>query len=169
MIAPCPRCDTAAMPQINRNEREDYRTRKSCRIVEYQVICPACKTAGFLSATQDEAVADWNRAAARRAAPPPPLGHHRPLRGHPRGESMARKLADMTDADLRSYMGALGTLLKDVTPEDACFALLLFGRPDHAQYISNAGRGDMIRALRECADRLEAGMDNIIPPDSVAD
>jgi hypothetical protein len=42
-------------------------------------------------------------------------------------------------------------------PKGTGFALLVFdfGEKGHASYISNASREDMIKALREQADRLE--------------
>lgn len=46
----------------------------------------------------------------------------------------------------------------------ALFALLTFtkGAGGFSSYISNAERGDMVRALREMADKLESGQD--MPP-----
>ncbi len=42
------------------------------------------------------------------------------------------------------------------------FALLLFefgpGDDEWSTYMSNAQRGDMVKALRECADNIEAGL-----------
>lgn len=48
--------------------------------------------------------------------------------------------------------------------EEIGFALLLFefNNPDIGNYISNANRKDMIKSLRETADRLEKNQD--IPP-----
>lgn len=49
-------------------------------------------------------------------------------------------------------------------PEGIVFALTIFtvGDGGYAGYVSNAQRGDMIKALRECADTLEAKADS--PP-----
>jgi len=65
------------------------------------------------------------------------------------------------------FMKILGLSIEEVinqTVGEMGFALLVFdfGRPGVSNYISNAERGDMVTALRECADRLEGGMD--IPP-----
>jgi hypothetical protein len=43
------------------------------------------------------------------------------------------------------------------------FCLLVFGfnAPGISNYVSNAKREDMIKALRETVERLEAGEDNV--------
>jgi len=60
------------------------------------------------------------------------------------GQSM-RDIAQMVDAMLPSGVG---------------FALLVYEHEEvgMSNYISNSQRGDMIKALRECANKLEAGM-----------
>lgn len=56
--------------------------------------------------------------------------------------------------------------LKEWLPDGLCFALIIFtpGKDGYAGYVCNAKRTDMIRALRECADTLEAHADS--PPGS---
>lgn len=51
-------------------------------------------------------------------------------------------------------------------PEVIVFALTIFtaGEAGYAGYVSNAARADMVKALRECADTLEAKADS--PPGS---
>lgn len=58
--------------------------------------------------------------------------------------------------------------IKSVTPDGTGFAVLLFRFDGHeATYGSNAQRVDMIRSLRECADRIESRMDKpIIDPNN---
>lgn len=54
--------------------------------------------------------------------------------------------------------------LDDILPEGICFALVTFtvGSGGYAGYVSNGRRPEMIKALRECADTLEARAD--MPP-----
>ncbi len=54
-------------------------------------------------------------------------------------------------------MKLIGQLLKEMLPQGVGFALLTFefNNPGLANYISSAQREDMIKALRECADRIE--------------
>lgn len=40
-----------------------------------------------------------------------------------------------------------------------CLLIFHFGGPGQADYVCNCDRADMIKALREAADRLEAGQD----------
>lgn len=53
------------------------------------------------------------------------------------------------------------TLKRECGPNTG-FCLLVFGfhQPGISNYVSNADRADMIKALRETADRLERGQDN---------
>ena len=58
--------------------------------------------------------------------------------------------------------------IKASVPDGTGFAVLLFRFDGHeATYGSNARRDDMIKSLRECADRLESRMDKpIIDPNN---
>lgn len=69
-------------------------------------------------------------------------------------------------ADMESRVAPILDHIKEHTPPGTGFAVLLFRFDGHeATYGSNAQRQDMIAALRECADRLEARMDKpIIDP-----
>jgi hypothetical protein len=71
------------------------------------------------------------------------------LRQHRRGEAM---------------MQGLAAHIEETLPEGFAFALVAFtcGEGGYVGYVSNAERGDMIAALRECADTLEARRDS--PP-----
>lgn len=71
------------------------------------------------------------------------------LRLHRSGEARLRGLADH---------------ITETLPEGTGFALVTFtlGEGGYAGYVSNARRADMIKALRECADTLEARRDS--PP-----
>ena len=67
----------------------------------------------------------------------------------------------MTEPELREYFRSLSGAIEDCLPAGpsrkgrALFALIVFDDPGVAQYVSNANRQDMIRALRETADRIE--------------
>ncbi|MFL5327380.1 MAG: hypothetical protein ACJ8C4_00565 [Gemmataceae bacterium] len=63
-------------------------------------------------------------------------------------------------ADLERRVAPLLDHIKASTPPGTGFAVLLFRFDgDEATYGSNAQRPDMIKFLRECADRIEARMD----------
>lgn len=72
---------------------------------------------------------------------------------------MPRELIDMTEPELRDLMKALAiritTECYDRDIERPHFCLLVFNDPAVAQYIGNCERRDIIKAMRECADRLE--------------
>lgn len=77
----------------------------------------------------------------------------------------AKTLKEMTEPELREYFGNLATMLTFYLPpgpskhNTALFALLVFDESLIAQYVSNADRQDIIKALRACADRLERNED----------
>ena len=68
--------------------------------------------------------------------------------------------------DLEAVAQDIGQLIGEVVPRGQGFALLVFTmgdtEPRGLTYVSNACREDMVKALRECAITLEAGMDT--PP-----
>ena len=76
-----------------------------------------------------------------------------------------KKLIDMTEPEMRDYFNKLAALVESVLPAGpgrngrCLFALLVFDDPGVAQYVSNANRPHIIKAMRECADRLEAKED----------
>ena len=76
---------------------------------------------------------------------------------------MTQKFQDMTEPELRVLMSDLArvvVLACDVKGvERPHFALLVFNDPRIAQYVCNCERADVIKAMRECADRLEANQD----------
>ena len=65
---------------------------------------------------------------------------------------------------MRGLANALNPIIDDCFGPEMGFALVLFEfhRPGIGHYISNAQRSDMIKALRELAERLEKRED--IPP-----
>jgi hypothetical protein len=70
-------------------------------------------------------------------------------------------ISDLTPADLEEaeeLMRIVARGISEVFPGMA-FTLLLFplNAPGISNYISNANRDDMVKALRETADRLERG------------
>lgn len=68
---------------------------------------------------------------------------------------MSKRLEDLTEPELRHYFNSLAGMVEAVLPDGALFCLVVFSDPAIAQYVSNAERDDMIRAMRETADRLE--------------
>jgi hypothetical protein len=54
-------------------------------------------------------------------------------------------------------------------PQDFGFAIIVFpfNNPGISNYISNANRSDMIKALRETADRLEKRQDFETPDNNI--
>ena len=78
-----------------------------------------------------------------------------------------RLLRDMTEPELRGYFRDLASLVESVLPpgpskQGRClFALIVADstEPGVGQYVSNVERADMIRLLRETADRLEGRED----------
>ncbi len=62
---------------------------------------------------------------------------------------------------VRGQLQKLARYLKTKTPKGWGFALLMFEFSDklggNLQWVSSAQRADMIKSLRECADRLEQG------------
>jgi hypothetical protein len=75
---------------------------------------------------------------------------------------MARMLATMTEKDQRFYMNSIGALVKDLTPPDCVFAVLILPADGSmVRYTGNAARPGMIDALRQLADALEQGRDDV--------
>jgi hypothetical protein len=76
---------------------------------------------------------------------------------------MPKTLYEMTEPELRDLMNAMGSAIEFVAQhkgiERPHFALLVFNDPQIAQYVANCERGDIIKAMRECADRLELKQD----------
>jgi len=66
-------------------------------------------------------------------------------------------------------MRILANAITEVFPQKYGFALLVFpfNSPGTANYISNARRDDMIKALREKADILEKGGDICVDSDAL--
>lgn len=74
-----------------------------------------------------------------------------------------KKLEDMTEVELAALMRTMAKEIQWVARsegvEPPMFTLLLWNDPATGQYIGNCDRSDMIKALRETADRLEARQD----------
>lgn len=70
-------------------------------------------------------------------------------------------IKDMTEPELRDLMNIIAIQIVNATVgvEKPKFALLLFNDPALAQYVCNCNRQDVIKAMRECADRLERNED----------
>jgi hypothetical protein len=72
-------------------------------------------------------------------------------------------IRDMTEPELRDYFNRLARMVEDALPagpsaKGKClFALIVADsvEPGVGQYVSNVNRADMVRLLRETADRLE--------------
>lgn len=76
---------------------------------------------------------------------------------------MKKRLEDMTEPELGELMTNTARILEmfweHCGVEKPHFALVVFNDPAIAQYIGNCEREDMIRAMRETADRLERRQD----------
>ena len=74
---------------------------------------------------------------------------------------MDHPLDNMTEPELRALTNRVCTLIRDALPSDTGFCVLFFptGAPGVSQYGANCRRADMIKALREAADRLEQHQD----------
>jgi hypothetical protein len=72
-----------------------------------------------------------------------------------------KQLEDMTEPELRELTTRVLNAVKERLPPNTSFTVLFwpFGEHGIAQYGSNSERADMIKALRECADRLERRQD----------
>lgn len=68
-----------------------------------------------------------------------------------------KEIWDMTEPELRELTIDALNAVKKVLPMGTCYAVLFwpFGETGIGQYGSNARRPEMIKALREIADRLE--------------
>jgi hypothetical protein len=72
-----------------------------------------------------------------------------------------KQLEDMTEPELRTLTNAVLNAVDSRLPKDTGFMVLFWphGRHKISQYGSNCERSDMIKALREAADRLERKQD----------
>jgi hypothetical protein len=76
---------------------------------------------------------------------------------------MKKLIRDMTEPELRAFFNGIAAWLENALPpgpsaKGKClFALLVTDtlEPGIAQYASNVQRADMVKMLRETADRLE--------------
>lgn len=73
---------------------------------------------------------------------------------------MAREViggSGLTREELEAVCASLGKTIGEVIPAGTAFAFLLadFGEEGNAAYLSNAKRPDMVKMLREMADRIE--------------
>lgn len=66
-------------------------------------------------------------------------------------------------------MRKMASRVKKLLPSDFGFAIVVFKfhEPGESNYISNAQRPDMIKALRETADRLERNQDYKTPENNI--
>lgn len=68
-------------------------------------------------------------------------------------------LRDMTEPELRELLNLMCARISTTATsrgiEKPQFALLLFNDPEITQYVCNCERADVIKAMRETADRLE--------------
>ena len=72
-----------------------------------------------------------------------------------------KPLEDMTEPELRELTNAVCRAVDDLLPPGTGFAVLFWPHGEHkvSQYGSNCRRADMVKALREAADRLEKRQD----------
>lgn len=80
----------------------------------------------------------------------------------PRPERLRPDMDVMTEPELHEYFKFVAHHLEEVLPGgpgrngEALFVLLVLNESSIAQYVSNAVRSDIIKFMRETADRLEA-------------
>lgn len=74
-----------------------------------------------------------------------------------------KKLEEMTEPELGRLMNGCCLQVQDVFAregvEKPLFCLLVFNDPKAAQYAGNCQRADVVKAMRECAARLEGRED----------
>ena len=74
-----------------------------------------------------------------------------------------KKLEYMTEPELRELMNLTGHAIEQAAEmlgvEKPMFVVVLFNDPAVAQYAANCERSDVIKAMRETADRLEHRQD----------
>ena len=73
------------------------------------------------------------------------------------------ELRDLTEPELSDLLddaaNAVLATARRRSVRSPLFALILFDEPGVGQYVSNAVRADVVKALRECADRLDSRED----------
>lgn len=76
-----------------------------------------------------------------------------------------KDLIDMTEPELKAYFNGLMKSIENQLPPGPSaagkmlFTLMVFDQSGIAQYASNANRSDMVKALRQTADRIERRQD----------
>lgn len=65
---------------------------------------------------------------------------------------MSEKLMNMTEPEIKAMMIDLADYIAQKT--GSLFMLVVFDEPQLAQYISNANRGDCIKAMEETTQRF---------------
>lgn len=73
------------------------------------------------------------------------------------------RLEDMTEQELSELLGKMARAIVETARlndvEKPLFVLLVFNDPKVAQYVANGTRADIIKAMREAAERLENRQD----------
>ncbi len=64
-------------------------------------------------------------------------------------------LSLMTGPELRDTLQRAAVATDNELPDGSLFIILAFDDSKIGQYVSNANRGDIIKVLREVADRME--------------
>jgi hypothetical protein len=67
-----------------------------------------------------------------------------------------KPLSDMNEVELAALMRRVADAVKAELPTKTLYFVVAFDEPGVAQYIGNANRRDIIKAMRETADRLES-------------
>jgi hypothetical protein len=86
-----------------------------------------------------------------------------------RAKRIDRERALSAHRATENLMQGLAKGIEKILPKGIVFTLVTFTEGDggYAGYVSNGRRPDMIKALRECADKLEAKRD--MPPGASLD
>jgi hypothetical protein len=64
-------------------------------------------------------------------------------------------LENLTEPELKVLFDSIGHAVRSRLPKQTFYAVLVFDNSGVGQYVSNAKRADMVKAMRETADRLE--------------
>lgn len=70
-----------------------------------------------------------------------------------------KKLDDLTELELVGLFNGIACKVEDSLPPGELFVLVVFGENGIGQYVSNACREDVVRAVREFADVMESRSD----------
>lgn len=68
-------------------------------------------------------------------------------------------LRNLSEPQMRELLNGIADEIKERLPKETLFFMVAFDDPGLCQYVSNARREDIVKAMRETADRLEGKQD----------